>query len=360
MRWPECLDTLGRRARRPLLGAVAGLLVLLDWGVQLLGHWLSRNVLHSPHPQSLRASALLMGLLGPLLLMWVSPMAWQWSGDDRRACPAGRALLQSLALWVPWYALGLLEGWPALQAASAKVPHPSYLPVILGAGFLWGFGIHALVGYAIAGWEGRVALREAALEQARVAQWNLLRGQMSPHVLLNSLGGLAELVREDPALGLKGMRDLSEIYRQLLDMGERPLVPLASERSLLERYLAVEQLRLGESLRVEWVWEEGLDARMVIPLLLQPLVENALKHGVAASPQGGRLRVAARETPEGVRLEVRNTGAPLGGEGGRGTGVGLRNLEARLHLAYGEGARFGLRAEGEWTLAEIRLPGGSP
>ena len=357
MRKAEALGALSLRIRSRVLAWLVAALILLSWASFTIGIWASHHLPGFTIPIPFRPSELLLGFLGPFLLLWVSPLAWQWTGDERPAVPVGRALLQALVLWVPWWVMRLVLALPAMRATMANPKLPGLLPIAVLTGFSMGYVIFLLTGYAITTWERRVAGREAARARAKEAQWVLLRGQMSPHVLLNSLGGLAELVREDLDAGLRGMRDLAEIYRQLMEMGEKPQVPLSAERALLERYLSVERMRLGEALVVEWAWDRALDERLVMPLLLQPLVENAVKHGIAANPEGGRIRISAQEAQDGLQLLVENTGAPLGQERTRGTGVGLQNLETRLRLAFGEAARFTLRREEPWTRAEIHLPG---
>jgi hypothetical protein len=358
MQTSEALRALTRRTRNRVLTWIIAGLAVFDCGGFLFGMWASRHLPGMPMVIPFRPTEMVFGVIWPFLLLWISPWAWQWSGDDRAGAPVGRALLQAMAMWVPWWVVRITPGLPILRASLAPVKVPGLLPIALGFSFFTGFAIFALVGFAITTWERQVAGREAARTRAKEAQWALLKGQMSPHVLLNSLGGLAELVREDVDAAVKGMRDLADIYRQLLEMGDKPLVPLRAERALLERYLAVEQLRLGDTLRVEWEWDGGMDDHLVMPLLIQPLVENALKHGIAASPGGGCLRILASERADGWRLGVWNTGVTLGQGATRGTGVGLENLKARLQLAFGETARMTLHQEGPWVQADILLPRG--
>jgi LytS/YehU family sensor histidine kinase len=203
--------------------------------------------------------------------------------------------------------------------------------------------------------------KDEAEAKAKEAQWVLLRGQLSPHVLFNSLNGLAELVRVDPLAAEQGLLDLASLYRLLLDHGSRPSAPLADEKALVERYLAVEQVRLADRLKVSWAWNPILDSLAAPPFMLQPLVENALKHGIAPHPEGGELRIALEPDLYGFTLKVANTGRALPLVPGEG--IGLRNLEARLRLAFGDAGSLRLATDGPWTVAEIRVridqPGGS-
>jgi sensor histidine kinase YesM len=142
----------------------------------------------------------------------------------------------------------------------------------------------------------------------------------------------------------------------MLTHGNRLVAPLSEERSILVRFLALQSLRLGPRLQVEWDWDADLDALEAPPLLLQPLVENALKHGIAVQAGPGRMRVGARRQGNGLRLEVRNTGSPPGSP--RPGATGLANLKERIQLAYGGRATFRLEREGDWTVAALDLPEG--
>lgn len=217
------------------------------------------------------------------------------------------------------------------------------------------FGSFVFITYIVALWEARRREKAEALAQLEAARWTLLKGQMSPHVLLNSINGLAELVREDAEAAVKGMRDLAEIYKQLLASCEAPTVRLEKERRLLESYLAVEQLRLGHQLKVHWDWAPELDQVETIPLLLQPLVENAIKHGVSSDPNGGVIAIQGRLEGQTLYLCVSNTGIASAPRK-RGTGIGINNLKSRLELATRGKGSFQLVRESPWTRAELVVP----
>ncbi|WP_306590783.1 sensor histidine kinase [Geothrix sp. 21YS21S-4] len=306
------------------------------------------------------ANALLTPFLVSFAYGFLSPLPWRWSGDDRPRAPFGRGLVQALVFNSAVILLLTALSWLLVRNASlkaealglargAKVGLGSVVLVQLLAGTPLMTIIGAIISFAVITEEEKAAA-EARLEEA---QWVLLRGQLSPHVLFNSLNGLAELVRQDPAAAEQGILDLSELYRALLRHGDRPKAPLGEERALVQRFLAVEQLRLGTRLAVRWEWDEALDGIEAPPFLLQPLVENALKHGIAPHPGGGEIVISLRREGAGLRLRVVNTGRGMGLV--PGTGVGIQNLEARLALAYGSQARFHLRPEGSATLAEVAL-----
>lgn len=287
---------------------------------------------------------------GALVAYWLSacygllsPLPWLWTGDDRMAPGPLRGLAQSLPFAGLLVALSWGLGLMALPGALVLAP---YLPLhVLGI---------CLVGYFIALGIRQEARSQESAAQARQAQFQLLQGQLSPHFLFNALSAFAELGRRDWPATEQGLLDLAQVYRGLLDLGQRSEAPLGEERELLEAMLAVEALRFGPRLEVHWDWEPGLEHMLMPPLLLLPLVENALKHGVGPHAGPARLEISVRREGRGLHLEVANTGA--WGAQVIGTGTGLKNLEARLRLAYGAEASFALERQGDWTRATLRLP----
>jgi len=288
----------------------------------------------------------------PLLVLWLSPVPWLWTGGRASHAPLLRGVLQSaffngtiLLLILAVYGAiiflsGLEDSW--VRAAGS----------IFSNLMIWG-PVAMLAGYSITVWERTNYAKEETERRLREAQWVLLRGQLSPHVLFNALNGLAELVHLDPIAAEQGLLDLSDLYRALLAHGNRPAAPLGDERALVNRYLGVESMRLGDRLRVRWDWDERLDALSMPPFLVQPLVENALKHGIAPNPEGGELRIALQREDPDLVIRVSNTGKPLPPV--LGHGIGRANLEARLGLGFGDKARTRLYMEMDWTIAEIRV-----
>ncbi len=311
----------------------------------------------------------LLGAVTLLLGYYVlTPLPWLWTGDDRPRNSLLRGTVQALlwnGLWLGAFsALHHLIGGPEPPRVSdaihgfalrASVPLPVFRVLIQ-------LPFACLAGWFIAEMEAR-GLERTALEaartnleaQARDAEAQALRAQLDPHVLYNALGALSELARENPAATEEALLDFSDLYRRLTVLRERPFIRLEEERELLERYLAIEALRLGPRLRVEWAWPEALNPLGVPPLLILPLVENAIKHGLAPDRTGGRLRLEADRLAGGsLRVRIRNTGRPLVQDAAT-EGTGLRNLRARLALLGSGRSRFDLRREGEWTVAEVDL-----
>jgi two-component system, LytTR family, sensor histidine kinase AlgZ len=190
---------------------------------------------------------------------------------------------------------------------------------------------------------------------AREAELRALKAQVHPHFLFNSLNSISALTALDPAKAREMCILLAEFFRKSLAMGERNVVTLDEEWALVRTYLAIEAMRLGERLVLEETLAPAAAALPVPPLLLQPLVENAIRHGVATCPEGGVLRLSASSDGTLLRIGVTN---PFDPEAPRrpGMGLGIANVRQRLRAYYGEQAQL-LESRGERTFAvEIVIP----
>ena len=196
-------------------------------------------------------------------------------------------------------------------------------------------------------------------ELAREAELRALRAQVDPHFLFNSLNSIATLATEDPPAARRMCLLLAGFMRRSLEVGERGQIPLREEMSLVSDYLAVERIRFGERLKVEEVVDEACRDCPVPPLLLQPLVENAVRHGIAQLVEGGTLRIAVRRETDGVSIQVTNPRDPEL-SGGRGAGVGLENVRGRLKALHGEQARIDAQASPGGYQVHIFLPWAAP
>jgi hypothetical protein len=194
----------------------------------------------------------------------------------------------------------------------------------------------------------RLAHREA--EAARLAgelskaQLDALRRQLEPHFLFNTLNGISGLVREkrnDDAVGM--IAGLSDLLRRVLQDSGRQLVPLADEVSFLESYLELQAMRFGDRLKVTVDVPLELCAALVPQLLLQPLVENAIVHGISKLVEGGEIRVMARESEGTLTIYLYNNGPAVSLNGHDRTGVGLSNTRGRLVTLYGAESSVELR-----------------
>jgi len=216
--------------------------------------------------------------------------------------------------------------------------------------------VHALAYYrAGRDQELRASQLEARLADARL---QLLKMQLHPHFLFNTLNTISELVHEDPATADRMIASLSQLLRESLDAGTADRVPLRRELDLLDRYVEIQRARFGARLDVA-VEIEAADVRdaLVPPLMLQPLVENSIRHGLAARVTAGRIRVRAMRRGDRLVLEVQDDGAGLDPHGGTREGVGLGNTRARLQQLYGDAHLVEIRnAEGGGTLVRLTMP----
>ncbi len=215
------------------------------------------------------------------------------------------------------------------------------------------------------GWlSGRSVRLQAQAAQLRAqlagARLTALQMQLNPHFLFNTLHAISTLVERDPRGVRRMIARLSELLRYTLDGAAEQVVPLRQELHFIERYLEIMQVRFQGRLIVETEVERAVLDAQVPNLILQPLVENAVKHGVGELSAGGRLELVARRSGELLVLSVRDNGPGLSGlrqQPERGPGVGLRNTRERLEQLYGEHARLELEpAEGGGTIARIELP----
>jgi two-component system, LytTR family, sensor kinase len=196
---------------------------------------------------------------------------------------------------------------------------------------------------------------------ATEAELRALRAQLNPHFLFNALTTVGYLIQSAPARALKTLFRLTALLRTVL-RSEGEFTTVGRERDLIDDYLAIERERFEERLQVTLDLPDKLLDVQIPPLILQPLVENAIKHGIAGARSGGVVAVQARlvTAPNGsmLVLHVRNTGAPLSGSSiNTAGGVGLRTVRQRLHLYYGDAATFTLASDGEGaTVAELRVP----
>jgi two-component system sensor histidine kinase AlgZ len=220
--------------------------------------------------------------------------------------------------------------------------------------FLLGVAFH----YVVLGLEqSRQADRRAADARALAKESELraLRAQIDPHFLFNSLNSVAALVGSDPSGARQMCLNLAGFLRTSLRLGDRSRVPLADELELAREYLAVEQVRFADRLRVTERIEDDCLNLPIPPLVLQPLVENAVKHGIAGLTDGGELLIAARIHGQRLSIRVCNPYDPDAPKVS-GTGRGAELVRRRVEALYGPDARVLVdRAEQTYSV-ELRLP----
>jgi signal transduction histidine kinase len=171
------------------------------------------------------------------------------------------------------------------------------------------------------------------------AKLEALRMQLNPHFLFNALNALSALIHSNPKAADAMVSNLSDLLRSVLEAGHQQLVPLRKELEYLDRYLEIEKVRFGERLAVEKRFDPAVLNLLVPPLILQPIVENAIKHGIEEKIAGGRMVIAAKESANKLHLVVTDDGPGLNSSRkSTGTGIGLTNTRERLQELYGKDA----------------------
>lgn len=202
------------------------------------------------------------------------------------------------------------------------------------------------------------ALRARELSQRlAAAQLGALRHQIEPHFLFNSLNGIAGLIRdsaEDEAVQM--IVALSDFLRRTLKGSQLQEVPLREELEFTRQYLAVQKMRFADRLRVDIDVPSDLESASVPYLILQPLVENAVVHGIAKRTQAGLIRIAAKRQNGTLILRVVNDGPALSMNSNGGGGIGIANVRDRLLHLYGERSKLDLRDSGSGVEASISIP----
>jgi two-component system, LytTR family, sensor histidine kinase AlgZ len=187
------------------------------------------------------------------------------------------------------------------------------------------------------------------------SRYQALQARIRPHFLFNSLNSIAALVGVRPQSAEALIEDMAELLRAGLDARSR-LVPLADEIALVRAYLRIEQERLGERLTVEWDVPDDILSSQVPLLSLQPLVENALYHGIERMSVPGVVQIRAKKQPTGLTIEVVNPRPDPGAAPHQGQRIATDNIAQRLALIYGDKARLDLGEQGDHYVARLSLP----
>ncbi|MGB9670019.1 MAG: sensor histidine kinase [Halothiobacillaceae bacterium] len=294
-----------------------------------------------------------LGLLAPLVT-WVVVL---WLGSLCVWCRRGWAGSGHPALW-----FGLLLFWAQATVWGAHamlvpldVPLPELSVFLLHTGLL--AGVVGGMGWLVVEGYARLLASKAQVAQAKLAA---LQARVRPHFLFNALNTAAALAHERPNLAEQVLEDLAGLLRAALEMPR--LVPLTDELALTRRYLAIEALRMEDRLRVRWEVPEPMPEVAVPSLSIQPLVENAVRHGVEGLRDGGEVVIAVSEEGAEVVVTVRNpvrcveVSPLLPKADGQGYGVGLAGARARLEVLLGGHARLDVKAQGGMFEARVVLP----
>jgi signal transduction histidine kinase len=302
---------------------------------------------------------------GLLLIHYARTLMTRWGWKElgwRQLVP--RVIYAAVALSLGWNAAGFGYGYAIL-----KLPGPgnkmsptvmfclswfNLMMILLGWMCLY-FFYHLFDRFNRSEIE---RLRLAA--HAKESELRSLKSQVNPHFIFNSLNSLRALIDENPARARQAVTQLANLLRYSLQSGQLETVPFENELRIVNDYLALEQVRHEERLRVRLDIEPETLTLPIPPMLLQTLVENAVKYGISTRTEGGEIAIIARRENNSLRLQVTNPGelaTPASRERQASTGVGLRNAAERLRLLFGETASLQLRAEkGKFVIAEAVVP----
>jgi sensor histidine kinase YesM len=252
-------------------------------------------------------------------------------------------------LWID-----ILSSFPTL--GSAIVLYRQQLPLLFASGvllYLLAVAIHYLfLAFENAREAERRRLRAELL--ARDAELRALRAQIDPHFLYNSLNSINALTGSDPAGARRMCVLLGDFLRNTLNVGARERIPLADELLLTDGFLSIEQVRFGDRLQVERSIDPAASRCLVPPLVLQPLMENAIAHGIARTLEGGVIRLDVSRNNGRLSIAIQNPRDP--DTPPNTGGVGLENVRRRLETMFGNGARMETRQDPGWFRVELSLP----
>lgn len=287
-------------------------------------HWLSLR----PKPALLRIIPAMMfiSLIFAVGLAMIVPIALRSSIEDDPTVPL--PLIVFLLIMIIWLNLLIMYvGWTAIFLGYKVTQRNHQLET------------------------ERLRLQAAAKE----AELRALRSQINPHFLFNSLNSLSSLICEDTARANQAVLHLAQMLRYNLRATRSELVPLSQELQVVEGYLALEKIRFEDRLEIRYEIDPGARSGLIPPFLLQHLIENAIKYGIARRKLGGELHVAARVEQGILTLCVSNPGELA--ETGASTGTGLQNARERLALLFGEAAQLSVENGPDSTvIAEACLP----
>jgi two-component system, LytTR family, sensor histidine kinase AlgZ len=311
-------------------------------------------------------SILLVMLPMAALYAFVCLAAWYPCQANPPGTPLGRLLAVHLAgaalATGAWVLVG--QGWSSLVARwhpGATEAFSRMVPLFAIAGFLLYLLAAAACTLHLASEAAHGAERRALEAQVatREAELRALRAQMDPHFLFNALNSVSALVGGDPPGARRMLEQLAGFLRGSLELDRSERIPLAKELALAHAFLQIERVRFGERLKFVSEVDEAAASVEVPPLLLQPLVENALKHGIAHLLDGGTVSVQAKRRSDTLYIVVEN---PLDPDrpASPGVALGLENVRRRLRTTYGERALVVVDSKRDRFRVELRIPLGPP
>lgn len=253
-----------------------------------------------------------------------------------------------------------ITGVPTEYFPASRYRDPtSYivLTLLVSLFITWFFWNRTTLAHLRAAAEAQKARAAAIEKQAMQAQLQLLQAQIEPHMLFNTLANLQSLIAVDPPRAQHMLDQLIRYLRATLSSSRAEQTTLAHEFALMEAYLGLMSVRMGARLSYKLHLPDDLAGIKVPPMLLQPLIENAIKHGLEPKIDGGRIDIEATRDAGSLSISVADTGLGLDAEGDHGTQVGLMNIRERLQVLYGDAASVSLTPNvPNGAIAQLKLP----
>ena len=292
------------------------------------------------------------GVMGLAVWRLTDRVAWDWRAASFYAVHGVALAIYSVLYATSWMWPDLITGRFAAALAGLRGSPVIIWNLLMGS---WLYLVVAGLSYAVRA-NRRIRTQEAAATEARLlaqqAQLAALRAQINPHFLFNALHTVGALVTSDPMRADRALECLGDLLRYAL--GAEDEVLLSQEWRFTQDYLAFEQLRLGDRLSVNAKADDTALSMMVPPLILQPLVENAVRHGIADRPEGGHIDVRASVADARLLLRVSDDGR--GGAGETADGLGLGSVRRRLAALYGERATISIDRMAAGFTITVALP----
>ena len=310
---------------------------IAGWAGYALAAWL--GALAHEKPEAYFAVILASAVSG---LMATVPMRWcyqrLWQGSTIMLAAGTLLLSYTVAFFWQWLRNALYYDWVKNEWQPEHLM--DYVGGVLGSFYImlcWS-GLYFGIKY-YQQLQDQTEQTLKAVAAAHQAQLKMLRYQLNPHFLFNTLNAISTLILDGAnKTANQAVSRLSDFLRYTLDNDPMSRVTLGSELDALDLYLEIEKVRFGDRLIVEKAIDARAEQALVPSLILQPLIENAIKYAITPSEEGGKLRIAARVQRDMLVMQVSDTGPGLGngGNGGKSCGVGLKNTRERLQQLYGE------------------------
>jgi sensor histidine kinase YesM len=292
------------------------------------------------------------GVMGVGVWRLTGPVPWESRSSRFYVIHGIAATAYSTVYAVSWLWLDVAAGRMAAALTAFRTSPILIWNLMMGS---WLYLIVAGISYAIRA-QSRARAQEAAAAQAHVlaqqAQLAALRAQINPHFLFNALHSVGALVSSDPVLADRALEQLGDLLRYVLDAADA--VPFSHEWRFTKDYLALEELRFGSRLEIDEEFDNDAGPILVPPLIFQPLVENAVRHGIADRPEGGRIAIRARVEGEHLVLKVTDNGR--GNWGNNADGIGMGSIRRRLDAMYGDHASIYVSQVADGYSVTLALP----